>query len=152
MRYLIIFAATLITSSCIGEQKVAIPNAEALGMSVISANIPIMTNSDQSMVLPKELRLIVSNGIVDEVQAVYSSNISFSRIVTSINSRYSNSEMKDVRSIDFGLWKVPTKQFVIQLSVFKGEDISIDKGDRVLILTRDSTETLKNSKSVSPHH
>lgn len=135
----------LASLSCLAYEPVAIPNSKALGLSLISTNFTLMNHSSKAEILPKEVRLVVSNGMVDEIQAIYDEKIPFLEIIAALNANYSASEMKDLRSDDFGLWKVVSEKFVIQLSRFKGDDISINRGDRLLILTRISPLSSKGA-------
>jgi hypothetical protein len=139
---LLVFAAVLLPSSGFATDRVVLPNWELLGTSPATANRILVTNSTETNLFPKEVRLIVTESAIDEIQAFYSDKIEIEQIAAAIDALYKGSEMADLHRKHFRLWKVSDKKFVIQLSDCEGS--------RLLIITRMKEPRKRASESV-PH-
>lgn len=127
-RFLILLLAILPPVSGCGTNTVVLPNPEILGASPASENQILAISSNRTNHSPKEVRLVLVDGNIDEIQAFYSDKVAFEHIATAIGSHYREFEMADLHRENFRLWRVQPKKFVIQLSEYEG--------DRLLILTR----------------
>lgn len=112
--------STLVVCCCLtfgcASERLAIPNSEFLGHEIGSKHPSLIRGAARSRNAPDELRLILSEGRVDEVQAFYSQDIRIEELRRRINVCYHKFEQPALRSSEFGLWRVPPEHLVIQLS------------------------------------
>ena len=128
LRTLMSLSLALLGSSGFASDAIAIPNPELLGANPSLAKQILTVDSTGPNTFPKELRLIVKSGAVDEIQAFYSDKIEINQIAATVDAHYKQHEMPSQRGKDFRLWRVLPQRFVIQLSTYEG--------DRLLIFTR----------------
>jgi len=107
-----------------GAEFIAIPNAQILGANAGSGCQIVPTNSTIK-VFPKEIRTIILDGSIDEIQAFYGENVTFDQIASAIDARYPQYELVNLREKSFRLWRVLPRKFVVQLSIHEKSSVLI---------------------------
>jgi hypothetical protein len=106
----------LCPSIIFAEDLIDLPDPRILGSKITSPNSVLIPNVDNRSLFPKEVRLIVSDGQISEIQVLYDGKVQLDQIEAAVNMSYPAAEMNKFQSTSIRLWKVVSKKFVIQLS------------------------------------
>ena len=127
----IILVLIVIQSTCLirAQNAVVIPNPNALGAKAFCACNILVGNTNAACVFPKETRIVIKNGNIDEIQAFYDKDVSLDGISEAVNLQNINCEVANMHQKHFRMWSVKSKTIAIQLREYKGHKLLFDGGD-----------------------
>jgi hypothetical protein len=128
--------------------QIVLPNPDSLGKDVKNNLIPLESTAETGLA-PIELRMIMKNGEVQEVQAFYEKSINIDQIAMAVSADTNNTENVTLRSSKFRCWWNQSAKIQIQLREYYGEKIMMEDdigpvlhdGEKLLIFIRSNKKS-----------